>query len=63
MVEIAATIDASGKVREPYVLISRGPSLDKAALRAVRQWQYHPVMMDGKPIAVNTELGVVFSIH
>jgi len=62
-VEVAATIDASGKIREPYVLISRGPSLDEAALRAVRQWQYHPVMIDGKPTAVNTELGIVFSIH
>jgi TonB family protein len=36
-------------VEEVKVLRSAGGLLDNAALTAVRQWQYSPVLLNGRP--------------
>ena len=62
-VVIAATIDDQGEVREPYAVHSAGPLLDEAAFKAVRQWRYQPLILDGKPVAVQTTISVVFALN
>ncbi len=62
-VVIDATIDDQGNVREPYVILSAGKPLDASALTAVRQWKYTPVTVDGKPIAIETTIAVIFSLR
>lgn len=61
-VEICATIDDTGHVREPYLISSAGPLLDRAALTAVRQWTYKPLTLDGYPVNVETTITVIFSL-
>jgi TonB family protein len=45
------TVGVDGSVTNPRVLRSI-PMLDDAALTAVRQWQYQPVLMNGVPVPV-----------
>ena len=54
-VTVEATTDDRGLVKEVKVLKSI-PELDQAAVDAVKQWVYEPMIIDGKPF------GVVFTI-
>jgi TonB family protein len=51
VVIIETTIGEDGKVRDARVLRSI-PLLDQAALDAVKQWEYTPTIVEGKPRAV-----------
>ncbi len=54
-VTVEATTDERGRVQKVKVLNSV-PELDQAAIDAVKQWVYEPMVIDGKP------RGVVFTI-
>lgn len=58
---IEATIGVDGKVQEATVVRSV-PAFDRAALDAVRQWEYMPARLDGEPIAVIMMVVVQFAI-
>jgi periplasmic protein TonB len=61
VVVMEATIDAAGHVRDARVL--RGhPQLDKAAVEAVRQWQFEPTMMNGVAVPVIMTVSLNFSV-
>jgi protein TonB len=45
---LEAVVDTEGRVQEVHVLRSRG-FLDKAAIEAVKQWRYQPLMLNGQP--------------
>jgi TonB family protein len=45
---LEATVSETGRVESVTVLRSGGP-LDKAAIGAVKQWQYSPLMLNGRP--------------
>ena len=62
-VVMLASIDENGKVREPYVIVSAGPLLDGAALRAIRTWRYRPASLDGIPVLEDTSITIVFSFR
>jgi protein TonB len=34
----------------------------RAAMDAVRQWKYHPTLLNGEPVEVDTTIQVVFSL-
>ena len=51
VVTIEATIGPDGKVIDAKVVRSI-PMLDQAALDAVRQWEYTPALLNGKPVPV-----------
>ena len=55
VVILEATTDIRGKVQDIRVLRSI-PLLDQAAIDAVRQWEYEPMIIDGKP------RGVIFTV-
>jgi protein TonB len=59
---IEATIGVDGKVQDAKVLHSV-PALDRAALDAVRQWEYTPSLLDGRPVAVVFTVVVNFIIQ
>lgn len=51
-VDIIYTIDKSGITRDHVVQYSGSKSFEKAAINALRQFQYDPMIVDGKPVAV-----------
>ncbi len=58
---IEATIGADGKVHNARVLRSVA-ALDRAALDAVRQWEYEPSLLNGLAVAVTMVIVVTFSL-
>jgi TonB family protein len=61
VVIIEATIGEDGKVRDAVVKQSI-PLLDKAALDAVRQWEFTPTLVNGKAVPVIMTVTVNFSL-
>ena len=59
-VVIKATIGTDGKVSDAKVVRSI-PLLDRAALDAVRQWEYMPTLLNGVPVPVTTMVRVNFA--
>lgn len=58
---LRAIIAADGSVRQ-LEYVSGPPLLMKAALDAVRQWRYKPLLLDGAPVEVDTTISVVFRL-
>jgi len=58
---IEATIGADGKVIDAKVLRSVR-MLDQAALDAVKQWEYSPTLLNGKPVPVKMTVTVNFKL-
>ncbi len=61
IVVLHATIGTDGRV-DNLSVISGHPLLCKAAMDAVRQWQYQPTLLDGKPIEVELTVSVGFAL-
>jgi protein TonB len=49
VVILEAMVDKEGRVVEVKVLRTANPLLDVAAIAAVRQWQYRPLVLNGLP--------------
>ena len=62
VVQIEAVIAPDGSVRDAKVVRSI-PLLDPAALEAVKQWQFEPVLVNGVPRAVVITVSVNFSLR
>jgi len=58
---LEAIIDEDGSVQSVKLLRSI-PLLDKAAVTAVEQWRYSPVMLNGSPVRVVLTVTVTFKI-
>jgi periplasmic protein TonB len=58
---LEATVDHQGVVRDARVLRSRGV-LDDAAVRAVEQWRYEPLLFNGQPTPFVLTVTVTFSL-
>ena len=58
-VVIAALISQEGAIENLRVL-SGHPMLIPAAMNAVKQWRYHPYILNGDPIEVDTQITVNF---
>jgi periplasmic protein TonB len=59
MVRLEAFIDEHGDVQSVKIL-SGDVVLAAAAKTAVQAWKYRPAMLNGKPIAMKTEVDIVF---
>jgi TonB family protein len=58
---VRVLIDSDGTVRHPTVVTQAlAPTLIYAATEAVRQWQFQPAMLDGKPCPMEFDLTVNF---
>ena len=58
---LRAIIDKEGKISEVHVL-SGDDLLAQAAMEAVRQWRYKPMLVDGEAREVDTTITVTFSL-
>ena len=61
VVIIEAIIDTDGKVQQARVIRSL-PLLDQAALDAVREWEYTPTLLNGRPTPVIMTVTVQFTL-
>jgi TonB family protein len=60
-VVLEALVGEDGNVHD--VKITSGPPvLATAAKQAVEQWRYEPFQLNGKPVALNTEVKIVFKL-
>jgi TonB family protein len=57
-----AMVDKEGKVSDVQVL-SGDEALAQAAVEAVRQWRYKPMLVDGEPREFDTTITVTFSLE
>ena len=60
-VRLQALIAKDGTI-EDLKVVSGHPLLAKAALDAVSKWRYQPTLLNGKPMEVETEIDVVFTL-
>jgi len=60
-VVLKAWIDKTGAVQS-LQLVSGHPMLGPAAIEAVKQWKYNPYLLNGEPIAVETNVTVNFTL-
>jgi len=60
-VVLQAEISKDGTIQN-LQLISGHPMLAPAAIEAVRQWRYKPYLLNGEPVAVETQVVVNFSL-
>jgi protein TonB len=62
MVILEATVDTSGQVESVRVLRSVS-LLDKAAVEAVKQWRYSPLVLNGVPTPFVLTVTLHFSLR
>ena len=56
-------VDEAGNVAHAYVSRNDGgPAFERAALDAVRQWRYRPLLVDGEPTGFWDSIYVVFRV-
>jgi TonB family protein len=58
----AVTVSEDGMPTEVHVTKSLRPDSDESALVAVREWRWHPYLLNGNPVAVDTTVTVNYSI-
>ena len=56
-------VDANGRPMHARVLRGIGLGLDEKALEAVRQYRFKPAMENGRPVAVEMDVEVTFTIY
>ena len=61
-VTFEATISKKGDI-ESLRAVSGHPLLVPAAIAAVKQWKYKPILIDGKPVEVSTQIQVNFALQ
>ena len=61
-VELEAVISNEGVPLEIRVISSPGDDLTQSALEAVRQWRYRPVLLNGQPVEVMTDVIVNYTL-
>ncbi len=61
VVILAVRTDINGRVKNTKILRSI-PKLDQAAIEAVKQWVYEPLLKDGKPVEAVFTVTVRFQL-
>lgn len=59
-VEIAVVVTSQGVPKDPHVVASLHPDVDRCAVEAIKQWRFAPAQKDGKPVAVRVTIEVDF---
>ena len=63
MVIIEAIVDTEGRPQSLNVLRSQGPLLDRAALDAVTQWRYEPLLYHGEAVPFVLTVTISFALQ
>ena len=59
-VVIGVVISSQGITKNPRVVQSLHPEVDRCAVEAVKQWRFAPAEKDGKPVAVRVTIELEF---
>ena len=59
-VTVLFVVDESGRVQNPVVQTSDDPSLEQAALDAIRKWRFQPGKRGGESVPFRMRLPIVF---
>ena len=62
-VQLAVATDATGVVHVVRVLTPLEPGLGQNAVEAIKKWRFTPATKDGKPVAVQMEVEVGYSLY
>lgn len=62
-VRLAGIISRQGTVTDICIAKPMGAGLDEAAIAAVEQWRYHPYLLKGEPVEVETQITVNFELN
>ena len=62
LVILEVLLDKDGRVKQATVLRHVLPSIDQAALNAVRQWTYSPTLLNGVPVEVAFTVTLNFTL-
>ena len=62
VVVLGVTIGADGKVSNVELLASPSPLLTESAVDSVKKWEYHPYLIDGQSVEVETVVNVIYTI-
>jgi TonB family protein len=57
-----AIIGQDGSVKGLTVIESADPLFVPAAVAAVQSWRYHPYLLNGQPVAMDTTITVIFTL-
>lgn len=60
-VELEANITKDGRISNVKVLKGDN-TLARAAVDAVKQWNYNPYFLNGEPVEIQTQISVVFKL-
>ena len=60
VVVLALRVDKSGQVSNARVVRSLGKAFDEAAVEAVRQWRFEPLLRDGQPVESEINITINF---
>lgn len=62
-VRLAIRVNADGTVGAVRVTQPLNPRLDAEAVKTAKQWRFKPGTKDGKPVPVDTQLEMTFTIR
>lgn len=62
VVIVQVVIEKDGSVSRTRILKGLHPTLDEAAVEAIRQWRFEPALLDGEPVAVQYHLTINFRL-
>jgi TonB family protein len=62
-VRLSVTVLDDGSVGDVSVVTAVEPSLDEAAIQAVKQWRFRPGTRDGQPVNVRVEIDLAFMLR
>ena len=63
VVIVDAIINIDGTVDKVTILKSIHPSMDRAAIAAVKKWRFSPALVEGKPVRAYFTLTVIFRLQ
>ncbi len=63
IVKVYLVVDTNGRPTHERVIQGIGMGLDERALEAVRQYRFKPAMENGRPVAVEMNIEVTFTIY
>jgi len=61
-VTLGATINKDGEITDLHLVKSLRKDYDESALTAVQKWRWKPYLLNGEPVAVETEVHVTYSL-
>jgi protein TonB len=61
-VELHAVIATDGTIQSLQA-VSGDPLFLQSALEAVRQWRYHPTILNGQAVEIDTYITVIYSLQ